>query len=127
MCEKKRRYFVNANRRTVIVLMLLTIMVSISGICSAIPIGLKSGRYDPDLSGPPAPDQLAYGAMEMAPTDFFIVQFDQPISPEMRASLVARGARILRYLPMYAYIAKMSGAECQQLIEENVLYHVVYM
>ena len=89
----------------------------------SIPIGLRCGSFDPEVAPLAVPDEFAYGVAQAEPTGFFIVQFDGPITPEMTSSLIERGARILRYLPMYAYVVKMASANCAELMEESVLYH----
>ncbi|MBN2209316.1 MAG: PQQ-binding-like beta-propeller repeat protein, partial [Candidatus Coatesbacteria bacterium] len=111
-------------RELSICLVAITIIGSLAALCSGIPIGLRSGPFDPDVAPPAVPDEFRYSVAEIEPTDFFIVQFDEPITPEMRARLTERGARILRYLPTYAFVVKMADAECRQLMDEGVLYHV---
>jgi len=114
----------SAKKSLLACLVIVTILGSFVTFCSGIPMGLRCGTFDPDVAPPIVPNELRYGVAQVEPREFFIVQFDGPITPEMRASLTERGARILRYLPMYAYVVKMAGAGCRQLVDEGAIYHV---
>ena len=114
----------SAKKSLLACLSIITILSSFVTFCSAIPIGLRCGTFDPDFQPLATPDLFSYSPAETDPIDFFIVQFDGPITPEMRSNLTARGASILRYLPTFAYIVKMAGADCADLMEEGALYHV---
>ncbi|MBN1593551.1 MAG: hypothetical protein JW941_09955, partial [Candidatus Coatesbacteria bacterium] len=105
-------------------LLMALVLLAISGICSAIPIGLQCGTYDPDLTPVTVPDEFSKGLDQAEPTDFFIVQFDAPITPAMRSQLTDQGARILRYIPTYAYLVKMDGAKCAEMAADGAIYHV---
>lgn len=88
-------------------LALLGLTLTIAGARSdrepPIPLRLAAGQFDPVRDASPAPASLN-GAPLLSP--YLLVQFRGPIRPEWREALEAAGARILDYLPDYAYVIR---------------------
>lgn len=77
-------------------------------------ICLALGCFDPlseSLSDPASSFTLPLMQQQALPTDgYYLVQFKGPIEPTWREALVRVGARILAYIPHFAFIVKMDAA-----------------
>ena len=71
---------------------------------------LRAGWVDPAQGASPIPPPLGASS---APSPYAIVQFRGPIRPEWQDALRAAGARVIDYLPDYAYVVRLppDGAE----------------
>ncbi len=95
-----------------ILLALLGIITSGAGHIDAVPLGFASYRFDPVASGlPDLPENLKIAEYPPGMGGYYIVQFDGAVTQEMRDSLTGTGARIMGYVPDFAFIIRASAAQ----------------
>jgi len=66
---------------------------------------LQAATFDPFYQTLPVPAPLV--AVSAPPSDYALVQFVGPVQPVWRAALERSGARVLDYLPDYAYVVRL--------------------
>ena len=81
---------------------------------------LKAGTFDPLAD--PAPGPAALHERSTAP--YFVVQFDGPIQKAWREAFAGTGAKLLSYLPDFAYFARVPAASVGRV---RALDHVRYL
>ena len=115
-------------RRKLIILsgMVLMVMLAIVGSAasqggpivagSAAPIRLKSGTFSPTLGETIAiPESLSVGQIAEGSFNYYIVQFDGPITEAYKSQLTDLGVGIRGYIPDYAYKVRMTPAQARSV------------
>lgn len=75
---------------------------------SYVPISLAIGTFDPVSDGPiPLPAELTLKSYPKGKTGYYIVQFKGPVLEKWKKALISAGARLLEYIPRFAFIVKM--------------------
>ena len=75
---------------------------------SYVPICLAIGTFDPISDGPiPLPAELTLKSYPKGKTGYYIVQFKGPVLEKWKKALISAGARLLEYIPQFAFIVKM--------------------
>ncbi|KAA3656817.1 MAG: hypothetical protein DWQ04_30000 [Chloroflexi bacterium] len=124
-------------RRKIIVLsgMVFMVMLAIVGSAasqrgpiaqeSAPPIRLKIGTFTPALGETIAvPETLSVGQIAEGSLNYYIVQFDGPITDAYKAQLSELGVGIRSYIPDYAYKVWMTPAQARSVSQ---LSHVSWV
>src|SRR5436309_3417780 len=84
------------------------------GLPEAIPdymkfIVVNNFRFDPLAAMPSMPMSLQYNSVPRNLPFYYLVQFNGPVTPLMKAQLTATGATILYYIPYNAFIVRADG------------------
>src|SRR5207249_7726328 len=84
------------------------------GLPEAIPdymefIVVNNFRFDPLAAMPSMPTSLQYNSVPRNQPFYYLVQFNGPVTPLMKAQLAATGATILYYIPYNAFIVRADG------------------
>src|SRR5207245_3666192 len=66
-------------------------------------------RFDPLAAMPTIPMSLQYNSVPRNQPFYYLVQFNGPVTPLMKAQLTATGATILYYIPYNAFIVRADG------------------
>ncbi len=74
-------------------------------------IKLRYAQFDPLVKTPAAPAAFPVKSGSSSQSALYIIQFSGPIMLQWQAGVIAAGAQLYNYLPDYAYLARMSGAE----------------
>jgi len=77
-------------------------------------IQVNNFRFDPLAETPNIPSFLSYGDKSADEISYFIVQFNGPITPEMKDSLESTGVKILYYINYNAFVVRASGLTVEQ-------------
>lgn len=121
------------HRRTLLVvlfafaLMLIVIGISASNVAAqnnTATIYLKAGTFTPangeQLS---LPSELVFSGPEAAGAEYYLVQFRGPVRDNWKAQVTQTGAKILSYIPDYAFKVRATAAQIQAISQ---LRSVVY-
>src|SRR3989475_7556350 len=72
-------------------------------------IVVNNFRFDPLAAMPTMPTSLQYNSVPRNQPSYYLVQFNAPVTPLMKAQLTATGATILYYIPYNAFIVRADG------------------
>ncbi len=73
-------------------------------------IQVNNFRFDPLAAKPDIPPGLAYETVPRDQQGYYIVQFNAPVRPEMKAALESTGITILYYVNYNAFVVRADGA-----------------
>lgn len=86
-------------------------------------ISISGLTFDTRKGEPTLPANLKVSGYQGRGAGYFIVQFNGPITDEMRNDLTSRGAEIMEYIPNYAYLVRMSEASKASVsVTDGVIY-----
>src|SRR5512139_1592891 len=77
------------------------------------PIRLKAGTFLPSRGEPAVPRSLRHRAVGAGQRTTWLVQLAGPIEPEWKAAVGATGARLLDYVPDFAFKVRMTPAQAR--------------
>jgi len=77
-------------------------------------IQINTYRFDPLVDTLQIPSALRYDWVPSGASAYYIVQFNGPVTPAMKASLESTGAVILQYIPYNAFVVRADAATVQK-------------
>ena len=72
-------------------------------------ININNFRFDPLAETPSIPPELRFLSVNADKPFYYIIQFNGPVTPQMKAALAATGATILYYVNYNAFVVKADG------------------
>src|SRR3990172_9392600 len=73
-------------------------------------VQINDYRFDPLAETPAIPSALRYESVPRDVSTYYIVQFNRPVTPDMKRVLPSTGAEILHYIPYNAFVVRADGA-----------------
>ncbi|MBU0685975.1 MAG: PQQ-binding-like beta-propeller repeat protein [Candidatus Thermoplasmatota archaeon] len=72
-------------------------------------IHVNNFRFDPLVESPNVPDWLSYGSLDSGVETYYIVQFNGPVTEQMKQDLGSTGMHVLYYINYNAFIVATDG------------------
>ena len=72
-------------------------------------IQVNNFRFDPLVESPDVPEWLSYGSLESSVESYCIVQFNGPVTQQMKEDLGSTGMQVLYYINYNAFIVMTDG------------------
>ncbi|HYU05912.1 MAG TPA: hypothetical protein VEM77_01860, partial [Thermoplasmata archaeon] len=72
-------------------------------------VTINNLKFDPLAATPSIPDSLRYDTIPRDQAFYYIVQFNGPVTPAMKAMLASTGVTILQYLAYNAFVVRADG------------------
>lgn len=80
-----------------------------------IPLRLKASTFTPLKENPDLKKGLAAKSLSQSSDDYYLVQFDGPITPDEKNILEKNSEKIYSYIPDYAFLTKLTSKQKNSL------------